>query len=75
MTFYMNPIEAMKMNQSAIPIMGLAEDAVKMILNMTQETARLAGALDPIKNNPTPFFHYTGNFVPGVTQLRKFVDE
>jgi hypothetical protein len=73
-SFYMNPVEAMKLNQSAIPIMGLAEDAVKALQNMVQESARTAGMLEELENNPSPFMHYTLNFVPGVSQIRRMTD-
>ena len=70
-TFYMNPIEAAKLNKSAIPFMGLIVDAQKWGFNTLQESARLVGILEKDNRDKTPLLYYTSTFVPGGTQLRK----
>jgi len=70
-TFFMNPLEAAKLNRSAIPLIGLVTDAQKLVLSVLEASGETMGVLKEDPKNDDEAFYRAATFVPGGTQLRK----
>ena len=75
MGFAMNPTELSTFLGSMIPLVGLLEDATKVVTNGIQEWSELLGLMEENPYDQSPlFYHSSGYLVPGINQISKLAD-
>jgi len=67
---FINPAELAKLNKSAIPMLGMLDNLIKVFVNSADETVDLFTGEMFEKGDRAQAFYYTGKFLPGMNFVR-----